>query len=140
MSRSFFFFSLFQCVCSLEVFPFLRSPMLFTFPNVYLLSLLADLCPFELLVVHLRVIREALCLVPASPPNRFEGAKITFFLNGRFVTKFGSPALRVALPCSFTFFLAPARPHFGGLELMGNQIKDGFPWSKIWNPLRAIVF
>ena len=63
----------------------------------------------------------SLCFfVPVSPPVRFEGAKITFFLNGRFVTNFGRLAPSAALSCGFIF-----SRNFGDLELTGT--KKGFP-------------
>ena len=61
------------------------------------------------------MLREAIFLVPVSPPVRFEGG---VFLNGRFVTNFGRLALSAALPCGFTF-LTPV--HFGDLELTGTK-------------------
>ena len=60
-----------------------------------------------------------LFLVPVSPPVRFEGVNIAFFLNGRFLKILVVCRSGAAFPCGFTFSFLDARPpvHFGDLEL-----------------------
>ena len=82
-----------------------------------------------------RNLREAIFLVPVSPPVRFEGRKLRFFERAIFDNFWSSNAprcasLRFHVFCFLLFFgvgEGGARPpaNFGDLELTGT--KKGFP-------------
>ena len=74
------------------------------------------------------MIREGFFVVPVSPPVRFEGVKIAFFLNGRFLKNLGRLPHPRCVSLRFHVFLSARPPvHFGDLELTGP--KKGFPYE-----------